>query len=100
SWRQILASPRTCIGGFAFALGGFRNQDSLTWYNMNFGDLKRAGYWAVQEIFTGQKPAVAFPKVSLFTVEPSSGVAPGNRVELELRATAPDPAALTYDYFI
>jgi hypothetical protein len=100
SWRQIQANPKTCIGGFAFMLGAFRNQDSLTWYNMNYGNLKRAGYWMIRELYTGQKPSFPIVKITSLEVTPMANVTPGSRIHM--KATTGDAASATlhYDYFI
>lgn len=100
SWRQIQGNSRSCIGGFAFVLGGFRNQDSLTWYNMNYHGLKRAGYWAVRELYTGLKPDNRPPKIVALTVNPINRLKPKQRTTLTTTASDPEGDALTYDYFI
>jgi hypothetical protein len=100
SWRQIQANPKTCIGGFAFVMGGFRNQDSLTWYNMNYGLLKRASYWTIYELYTGKKPLNQPPKISMLSVTPISGIKKGGRIEMHVEASDPEGSALAYDYFV
>jgi hypothetical protein len=100
SWRQMQANPQACIGGFAFVMGGFRNQDSLTWYNMNYGELKRWGYWTVHEIYTGKKPENRPPKITNITVDPIQKLKRGNRTTLKLTAADAENDPLTYDYFI
>jgi len=100
SWRQMQANPRSCIGGFAFVMGGFRNQDSLTWYNMNYGELRRAGYWMVRELYTGRKPENRPPKIVDFFVDPKSGLKPGSWTSVRVRVSDPESDPLTYDYFL
>ena len=100
SWRQIKANPQVCIGGFAFLLGDQRNQDSLTWYNMNYGALKRAGYWTIHELYTGKPAPYAYPKITMFEVSPSSGVAPGSRIRVAVTASAASPGKTHTDYFV
>jgi hypothetical protein len=100
SWRQMQANPRACIGGFAFVMGAFRNQDSLTWYNMNYGGLHRAGYWTVRELYTGEKPANRPPKITAFSVAPIAALAPGARTVVTVTADDADHDTLTYDYLV
>jgi hypothetical protein len=100
SWRQIQANPHTCVGGFAFVLGAFRNQDSLTWYNMNFGGLKRAGYWTIRELYTGEKPANQPPKIFNMQVSKVSKLKKGQKIDVAVRAMDAESDPLQYDYFI
>jgi hypothetical protein len=100
SWRQIQANPRACIGGFAFVMGGFRNQDSLTWYNMNYGGLRRAGFWTVRELYTGKKPANRAPKIFAIAVHPISALKPGGRATVSVQASDADGDPMAFDYFV
>lgn len=100
SWRQMQANPKSCIGGFAFVLGAFRNQDSLTWYNMNYGELKRSGFWTVRELYTGEKPVNAPPKISAFSVSPIEHLAAGSRTHVHTEVMKMTDSPLTYDYMV
>jgi len=100
SWRQIQSNPRSCVGGFAFVMGGLRNQDSLTWYNMNYGNLRREGYWAIYELYTGKKPSNRPPKITSMIVNPVSDVKPGTQVNVQVEASDVDGNLLSYDYFV
>jgi len=97
SWRQIQSNPRSCVGGFAFVMGGLRNQDSLTWYNMNYGNLRRAGYWAIDELYTGKKALNHPPKITRLAVNPVSDVKPGGRVTMQVEAADADGNPLSFD---
>jgi hypothetical protein len=99
SWRQIQDNPH-CIGGFAFVMGAFRNQDSLTWYNMNYQDLKRAGFWTVRELYTRKKPDNHPPKIIAFTVQPISGLRRASRTHVQVMASDSDGDPLSYEYFV
>jgi hypothetical protein len=100
SWRQMQDNQRSCIGGFAFVMGAFRNQDSLTWYNMNYGGLKRAGFWTVREIYTGQKPTNRPPKITGFLVTPVSGLRRKTWTSVRVDARDADHDPLQIDYMI
>jgi hypothetical protein len=100
SWRQIQSNPQSCIGGFAFVMGRLRNQDSLTWYNMNYGSLRRGGYWAIYELYQGKKPTNVPPKITHMSVSPMSQVKAGSRVQVQVLATDVNGDPLTYDYYV
>jgi hypothetical protein len=100
SWRQIVSIPERCIGGFAFVLSGLRNQDSLTWYNMNYGGLKRAAYWTLSQIYTGKRPPHPVPKIVAMNASPVSEVKGGEDIEITVKAADTEPVKLTYEYFI
>ena len=63
-WRQIEDAKIKCLGGFAFVLGEPRNQDSLTWYNINQGELKRDSFWTLYKAYTERLPSNRPPKFS------------------------------------
>jgi hypothetical protein len=44
-----------CLGGFVFHLGE-TTQESLTWWNLTVGPLRREGYHAVKSHYTGRDP--------------------------------------------
>ena len=99
-WRQIEAVKGRSIGGFAFVLGDQRNQDSLTWCNINFGELKRQSYWTLYQSYTGKKPEFAAPKITQFEVENSTGAPSGSRISVKVTASAQAGQELKYSYFI
>lgn len=98
-WRDIEQNPDV-IGGFAFVIGDQRNQNSLSWWNLNWKNKKRAGYWAMYEAYTGKEPANASPKIRHLAVETVSNLKPGETITLTVKADDPDGDAITYDYFI
>jgi hypothetical protein len=100
SWRAMQANSRSCIGGFAFVMGGFRNQDSLTWYNMNYGELRRWGYWTVRELYTGKKPENRPPRITRISVQPITDLKRGSRTRVQVEAADLENDPLTYEYFV
>lgn len=99
-WRQIEAARGKTLGGYAFVLGEQTNQNSLTWWNMNFGDNRRAAYWAVYSAYTGQKPPQTAPVISEFHVDSSTGLAPGQRIQVRATAKSAGERPLQFAYFI
>jgi Glycosyl hydrolases family 2, TIM barrel domain len=99
-WRQIVDAQAKCLGGFAFVLGEPRNQDSLTWYNVNQGELKRASFWTLYKAYTQMPPPNRPPEYSEMRVDVSTAVAPGQRIEVWAMATDPEKDKIDYDYFV
>jgi len=99
-WREIESTRDQSIGGFAFNLGDQRNQDSLTWYNVNYGSEKRQAYWTLYELYTGRTPARHCPKIKIMKATPVKDLAPGSWVDVSVNATDPDESHLRYSYFI
>jgi hypothetical protein len=99
-WRQIEAAKGRTLGGFAFTLGEQRNQDSLTWFNMNFGDLRRASYWALYAVYTGRQAKHSPPKITQFRVDKFTGLSSGERFEVFVSAQDAGGKPLRYSYFV
>jgi len=100
AWRQIEDESAKCIGGFAFVLGEPRNQDSLTWYNLNYKDLRRDTFWTMYSAYTKKRPANRSPKINEFRVQQVKDLVPGQRIEVYAEATDKDRDRLRYEFFI
>jgi len=100
TWRQVEASKNRCFGGFAFVLGEPRNQDSVTWFNINAGALRRKAYWTLYRFYTGLTPPHPVPTLAEFIVQSSGGVRAGERFQVKAAATALDGGALQYHFAI
>jgi hypothetical protein len=99
-WRQIKGSRGQGLGGFAFVIGSQRNQDSLTWFNLNYGRERRQTFWELYTLYTGKRPANACPRIDAMTVEPAGPLAPGERTTVRTVASDPDGDRLQYRYCI
>jgi len=99
-WRQIEDASTKCLGGFAFVLGEPRNQDSLSWYNLNYGELRRDAFWALHKAYTHQPAPYHVPKFSEMHVDHAFNLQPGQRIEVWSTSSNPDKDKLQYDYFI
>jgi len=98
-WKQVENRRSECLGGFAFVLGPMRNQDSLTWFNINYGDLKREAYWKLFSLYTGKKSSHRCPRIRQFKVDRVSGIHPGERINVQVDASDSN-SPITYNYFI
>lgn len=99
-WRQIEAARDKCLGGFAFVLGDLRNQTSLSWYNLNFGDLRRDTYWTIYKGYRKKNPPNRAPKFSEMSVSKSGGLRPGEMIEVHAVASDPEEDPITYRFFV
>lgn len=99
-WRQIAAEKNRVLGGFAFVLGEPRNQDSVTWYNINYGTDRRASYWMLHTLYTQQQAPNRPPKISSFKVDSVTGLGPGQTFNVSTVAADPEGDDLTYSYFV
>jgi hypothetical protein len=99
-WRQIKEASAKCLGGFSFVLGEPRNQDSLSWYNLNYGELKRDAFWTLYAAFRGRKAPERAPKITGMTLSKAEHLAPGQRIDVKVTASDADHDKLTYEYFI
>jgi hypothetical protein len=99
-WKIIEAAKGRAIGGIAFCLGPQRNQDSLTWYNVNWGEKKREGYWALYTAYTGQQPPNRAPRIRLVKVDRVSDLKPDDTVNVTVTFSDPDNDPVTIRYFI
>jgi len=100
TWRQIVEEKSRCMGGFAFVLGEPRNQDSVTWFNINEGALRRKAYWTLFRLYTALKPPHPIPSLSEFIVQSSSGINAGERFNVNATAVTMDGSALRYHFAI
>jgi hypothetical protein len=99
-WQQSELNPARSLGGFAFVLGEQRNTYSLTWFNINYSDLRRQPYWTLYKLYTGLEPPNHCPKISSARLDKASGLHPGDSVRLSVEAADPDGDPLTYRYFV
>ncbi|MFA5976483.1 MAG: hypothetical protein WC859_10030 [Elusimicrobiota bacterium] len=99
-WYQIEAVRPRSLGGFAFVLGNQRNQDSLTWYNVNFGERRRAGYWTLYSLYTGQKPPRSVPKIVQMTLKAPTPLQPKGEFTIGFSVSSSSGDPLRYQYMI
>lgn len=99
-WRQIEAASEQSLGGIAFVLGEPRNQDSLTWFNVNLGEDRREAYWRLYTLYTGLKPDNRPPKIFEFRMDVGGGIGAGEKFTVSASAKDPEDDELDYSYFI
>ncbi len=98
-WEEIIQSRNQSLGGFAFVLGNQRNQDSLTWFNINFGDLKRQAYWTLYKLYTGREPLNRPPKIRFIKFNKVKDLEPEESVIVSVTAADPEGDPMTFEYF-
>lgn len=85
------------LGGFAFHLGE-TSQESMTWWNLNEGRLKRASFWKIYELYTGLKAPCAPVRITRFMLSKSADVSPGEEVEAHVTLGDDAGEGLSFDY--
>lgn len=85
------------LGTYVFHLGE-TTQDSMTWWNLNYGNYKRAQFWEVYKYYTGNKPPV-IPKVLQFELSKKQGFKTDEWVSINMKILYPKPEELSYDFF-
>ncbi|HSV43659.1 MAG TPA: glycoside hydrolase family 2 TIM barrel-domain containing protein, partial [Candidatus Bathyarchaeia archaeon] len=87
-----------CLGGFAFYLGD-TNQVSSTWWNMNHLGYRKMAFWAMKEMYTGEKPPAAFPAIRDLRLSPAHGLKPGQEFSMTVQLREPIPVSTRFEYF-
>ncbi|MBM3497469.1 MAG: hypothetical protein FJX74_02255 [Armatimonadetes bacterium] len=94
----VVGSSGMCLGSYAF-LWGHKQEVTPTWYGMFLPDGARLGAVdAMSELWSGQAPANACPRINELLVDASSGLQPGQPVTATLDAEDPDGDALTVSW--
>lgn len=87
------------LGGFVFHLGE-TTQETLTWWNINYGLLKKPSFWAIYTAYTGKPCPYPLPKIRKFTVSKDKGLKPEEIITLETEVTFPEPESLVFSYLL
>jgi hypothetical protein len=95
--QQILSFKGGNLGGFVFHLGD-TTQESLTWWNINQGELKRQAYWKVYEIYTGKPAPYSAPKIKKFVLSKVKDLKPGEMITAEATVEEKDGYSYSYEY--
>jgi len=98
-WRRIESERSRCLGGFAFVLGEQRNSESLTWWNLNYGENRRQAYWTLRTAYTGEKPPPALPRINAFHLQTSTA-ASAERLTVQTEVLNPEGGPLKYEYLV
>ena len=85
------------LGGFVFHLGE-TTQESMTWWNLNEGNLKRASYWTIYELYTGEKAPYAFIHITNFTLSKTMNIEPEEIIKARVEIEGGDRDDLTFEY--
>lgn len=93
--EQIFEFKGYNLGAFVFHLGE-TTQESMTWWNINEGDLKRRSFWIIHNLYTGKNYLPAFPKIKKFTLSKYK-VKPNEFIDIFVDAEGRD---LKYSYKI
>jgi len=96
----VLGDPQLCLGSYAF-LWGHKQEVTPTWYGMFLPDGTRLGPVDVMaELWSGQAPANACPRISELVIDAASGLKPGQEVTAILDAEDPEGDRLTVEWVL
>jgi len=95
--EQIKSFEGCNLGGFAFHLGE-TTQESMTWWNINEGNLKKQSYWSIYEAYTGKPASCSTPKISKLILSKIRNLNPGEIIDAEVKVA--DQKHLLYEWRI
>ena len=97
--QQIHSFKGYNLGGFVFHLGE-TTQESMTWWNLNEGELKRASFWTIYEFYTGNKAPFEPIRIKKFLLSKIKDVKPAEMIEASVELVGKDRDDLTFEYFL
>lgn len=99
SWKMNAGDP-LCLGAYAFAWGS-KQEMTATWFGMLLPDGSRLGAVdALQELWTGKKPASPCPVINSLQTTGPSQVDPGATVHAQLDATSSNGKPLQVEWVL
>lgn len=96
---QIYEFRGSNLGGFAFHLGE-TTQESMTWWNLNEGPLKRASFWAIYEAYAGQKAACVPVRIKKLHLNKTKNLDPEETIEVKVDYDPQSEEGLVFEYAI
>ena len=84
-----------CLGGFMFHLGD-TTQESLTWWNLTVGPLKRESFCVIEKYYTGHQ-IENMPPLCIGLEIDKKVVCPGERISVNIKARDREKDDLSYD---
>lgn len=92
--EQIFEFKGYNLGAFAFHLGE-TTQESMTWWNINEGNLKRQSFWVIHSLYTDKGPSSFLPKISKFILNKNKDIRPNEFIDVFVEAEGEN---LDYSY--
>lgn len=100
-YRELLAQLEEFkgynLGGFVFHLGE-TTQESMTWWNINQGSLKRQTYWEVFKQYTGKLPSRAAPRIEKMSLSKVKDIACNESIDIEVTVRFDQDEDYLYEY--
>ncbi len=97
--EQVRSFKGYNLGGFVFHLGE-TTQESMTWWNLNEGNLKRAAYWTIYEFYTGTNAPYAPPRVKNFSLSKIKDVKPSELIDVRVELDKQEIDGLIFEYLL
>lgn len=92
--EQIFEFKGYNLGAFVFHLGE-TTQESLTWWNINEGNLKRESFWVIHNLYTGKNFLPSLPKIKKFFLSKYKDLRPNEFIDAFVEVDGED---LEYSY--
>lgn len=84
-----------CLGGYAFLLEE-KHEVTETWWGLTYKGLRRAGYWALYELYTGKPPQNRAPEIRDVYLSHSGEIKRGKTMRIKIDAFDPDRDQIIY----
>lgn len=97
-YSEITNHKNAVCGVFAFHLGE-TTPNSLSWWNINFHNLKRPAYAELFKLYNNSKEKIIIPKIKSFKVSKQRKLKKGEWIEASLIVSYPNKEELEYEYF-
>ncbi len=95
--EQINSFKGYNVGGFVFHLGE-TTQESMTWWNINQGNFKRASYWAIYELYTGKKALWLPFWIKRLSLSKTTDIKPHETIEADVETNQETSDGLSFTY--
>lgn len=100
AYRDVITPDNGCLGNYAF-VWGWKFEATSTWFGLYTHDGDTTGSVdALEEMWTGHKPANQAPQIESIKSIPSSPIAPRHQWQASARATDPDADPLQWHWAI
>ena len=97
-YASQLQSFKGCnLGGFVFHLGE-TTQESMTWWNLNHGELKKQSYLAIYEIYTGKPAPFSAPRIGRLMLSKAKNLQPNEIIDVEVEMRDINKEDYVYEY--
>lgn len=99
SMSQILGYKGYNLGALAFHLGE-TSQETMTWWNINEGNLKRQSYWALYALYNEIPAPFSAPKIKKLILNKVNDLEPGELIKVKVEMAEINQEPYMYEYVL